>query len=303
MNPDSNLLCEVKWGRKAFQNPQDKERHRLLTHCNLVINVYACNDKLSGLSGRDEAPHVKIYRSLDLKFHCAVQGCNNAEIDRFVFIRHCKQHLPPLSLKDGCNLVTPGSLAKSPATDVKLSGSLTRSMTAVSKATKRRLLSRTKQNPVLTRLEPFGQPETVHPLHLFTSTRNSNSTSTSFIPEIATPKLDWRNLHSPVSPQNKDAGTQTVPFSETKQILTTIPPTAASTNLKRKLKADPDPVGTVEEMKARLRSEYQRILFEESMKTMKDPEADWDASSRRREKMAAYFHETMDFLDAMGCGS
>ncbi|RPA86432.1 hypothetical protein BJ508DRAFT_321570 [Ascobolus immersus RN42] len=55
----------------------------------------------------------------------------------------------------------------------------------------------------------------------------------------------------------------------------------------------------VEGMKADLRAEYQRKLFEETMQTMRDPKGDLEASSERKKRMTAYFNETMEMLDKM----
>ncbi|RPA79493.1 hypothetical protein BJ508DRAFT_308253 [Ascobolus immersus RN42] len=55
----------------------------------------------------------------------------------------------------------------------------------------------------------------------------------------------------------------------------------------------------INEMKEALKVECQKKLFEETMRTSRDVEPDWDASSERRKRCVAYFTEALQMLDGM----
>lgn len=52
-------------------------------------------------------------------------------------------------------------------------------------------------------------------------------------------------------------------------------------------------------MKANLRAEYKKNLFNETVRTLRDPDADVEPSLRRKVKITAYFKEVMETLDKM----
>ncbi|RPA79498.1 hypothetical protein BJ508DRAFT_308258 [Ascobolus immersus RN42] len=268
--------CCWNWCKFSFNNAQDLERHRFLVHLTTIWDAYGSH------AGQTPKPFVNIRRSMDLQFYCAIEGCDFSSMDTGLFIVHCGEH-QHISFKREVWEVERNSEG---ATNLYYE----------------------YQHQIYpdTHLESSTPPHSVY--------QPCESVLTQRTDSVALESTIYEPIQESSSiTVNRDAQTIKLNVNSeadlpkaTDVCMTqefTMPPASKSTSYSgrsNKRKAKPS---QLKESIAALHAEYRKSLMEETMKTLRDPETDLAASSKRKESLTAYFNETMEMLEMLDAAS
>ncbi|RPA79505.1 hypothetical protein BJ508DRAFT_328227 [Ascobolus immersus RN42] len=262
------ILCDIQ-----FKDNAESEKHFTQPCASETlydaVDCYRCNGV------RNYAPKGTVYPSSDGRFYCAIKSCEFSAANDCRFRNHCYSHDAPYVFKSEVEHYT----------------------TVVVRST--RNLKEELVRKKLFRYRKKIEPETVKQdtTPQISSPSNPQSSDMHALPDTAISAKETSFTPPPTPPPRPEANTEAAldkvqPSTNASLATQQGKPTTSADAI-----AGCSIVG-VEQMKENLRAEYNKAVYEEALKNLRDPEAaDIDGSAVRMKKIREYFAMTMESFE------